>query len=65
MPGEMTPQWTIWCARCEKWDGMSGSKSKCKKEFVARGWKKCKDGFVCPVCQKKSAPINFTLTPKN
>lgn len=52
--GTMTQQWTAWCARCPKWEMLSGSKRWVRMELITTmGWTKQKDGMICRECSKK------------
>ena len=31
--GVMTMGWTVWCARCQSWDQVSGTKRRATEEF--------------------------------
>lgn len=50
--GTMTQQWTVWCARCQKWEMVSGSKRSVANHVKSIGWSKRKDGWVCLECYR-------------
>lgn len=47
--GTITSEFTVWCCKCVAWEQVSAyNKTSAIKKFKVVGWKKSKDGWVCP-----------------
>lgn len=55
MKGEITTEYTVWCANdeCVKWyqEAYAKNKTNAVKIFKNKGWKKTTNGWVCPNCK--------------
>lgn len=51
MQGEISREFTVWCAKCVEWHQVSArTQTIAIKEFKQVGWKKTKDGWTCESC---------------
>jgi hypothetical protein len=52
MSGNITREYTAWCATCIHWeqDGTASTLVGAKKVFRQNGWKETKLGWVCKTC---------------
>lgn len=50
--GYISKQYTVWCGVCGNWDQISVNlKKRAIKKWKHAGWKKTKNGWVCPKCR--------------
>jgi hypothetical protein len=53
MNGEITNEFTVWCAKCERYQESARKKTWAIKTFKDLGWRKTKwDGWICPKCRE-------------
>jgi hypothetical protein len=54
MSGEISNEFTVWCARCDEWHQESTRKKAWAVEvFKVLGWRKTRwDGWFCPKCRE-------------
>jgi hypothetical protein len=68
--GNITKEYTVWCAACERGITMpfSTTYAEAEEDAEENGWKyKNGNGWLCPECQGNTAPANAgekgTITP--
>jgi phage FluMu protein Com len=54
MRGEISNEFTVWCAKCNEWyQESTRKKASAVEAFKVLGWRKTKwDGWICPKCKE-------------
>ena len=60
--GGITPQYTVWCWNCMRWDQVSGRKASAIRDFRSAGWGKSRGKWLCPDCMLNGVKVIHAKT---